>query len=70
MQANIHTQMANQILIAGTMIGVMESLLYTQRIEMDLISVIELIGSGASSSWSINNLGPRICKGIMTQDFM
>lgn len=60
--AGQHTKMANQILIAGTMIGVVESLLYAQRMEMDLDQVIKVIGSGAAGSWSINNLGPRICQ--------
>lgn len=60
--AGQHTKMANQILIAGTMIGVVESLLYAQRMEMNLETVIEVIGSGAAGSWSINNLGPRICR--------
>ncbi|MDD4648583.1 MAG: NAD(P)-dependent oxidoreductase, partial [Desulfoplanes sp.] len=57
-----HTKMANQILIAGTMIGVVESLLYAAKTGMDLDKVIDVIGSGAASSWSINNLGRRIAK--------
>jgi 3-hydroxyisobutyrate dehydrogenase len=55
-----HTKMCNQILIASTMIGVVESLLYARTAGLDLESVIEVIGSGAASSWSINNLGRRI----------
>jgi len=57
-----HTKMSNQILIAGTMIGVVESLLYSYRAGMDLEEVIAVIGKGAASSWSINNLGTRIAK--------
>jgi 3-hydroxyisobutyrate dehydrogenase len=60
-----HTKMTNQILIAGTMIGVVESLLYAQKAGLDMDAVIDVIGSGAASSWSINNLGRRIAK----QDF-
>lgn len=60
-----HTKMTNQILIAGTMIGVVESLLYARKAGMDLEKVIDVIGNGAASSWSINNLGRRIAK----QDF-
>ena len=55
-----HTKMANQILIASTMMGVCESLLYSQKAGLDPSAVIEVIGSGAAGSWSINNLGPRI----------
>jgi 3-hydroxyisobutyrate dehydrogenase len=55
-----HTKMSNQILIASTMIGVVESLLYAFKAGNDLIEVINVIGKGAASSWSINNLGRRI----------
>lgn len=58
-----HTKMCNQILIASTMIGVVESLLYAYKAGMDLHDVIAVIGKGAASSWSINNLGTRIADG-------
>ena len=57
-----HTKMCNQILIAGTMIGVVESLLYAQKSGMDMNKGIDVIGSGAAGSWSINNLGRRIAE--------
>lgn len=57
-----HTKMANQILIAGTMIGTVESLLYAYKAGLDLDETIDVIGSGAAGSWSINNLGRRIAK--------
>lgn len=60
--AGQHTKMCNQILIAGTMIGVVESLLYAERTGMDMDAVIDVIGQGAASSWSINTLGRRIAK--------
>ena len=60
--AGQHTKMCNQTLIAGTMIGVCESLLYASRAGLDQKAVIEIIGKGAASSWSINNLGPRIAR--------
>lgn len=55
-----HTKMCNQILVAGTMIGVSESLLYAAKQGMDEAKVIDIIGKGAASSWLINNLGPKI----------
>lgn len=61
--AGQHTKMTNQILIAGTMIGVVESLLYAQRTGMSPHAVIDVIGKGAASSWSINQLGRRIADG-------
>ncbi|OPX40547.1 MAG: NAD(P)-dependent oxidoreductase [Deltaproteobacteria bacterium] len=61
--AGQHTKMANQVLIAGTMVGVCESLLYAEKQGLDQQAVIDIIGKGAAGSWSINNLGPRIVKG-------
>ena len=62
--AGQHTKMCNQILVAGTMIGVSESLLYAEKVgDLDQEAVINVIGSGAASCWSINNLGPRVIRG-------
>jgi len=44
--AGQHTKVCNQILVAGTMIGVCESLLYASRLGLDEQSVINLIGKG------------------------
>lgn len=55
-----HTKMSNQILVASTMIGVVESLIYAYKAGLDLSDVIGVIGKGAASSWAINNLGTRI----------
>ena len=67
--AGQHTKMTNQILIAGTMIGVVESLLYANRAGMDAHQVIDVIGKGAASSWSINILGRRIADGDFDPGF-
>jgi len=67
--AGQHTKMCNQILIAGTMIGVCESLLYASRGGLDQAAVIDIIGKGAAGSWSINNLGPRIVEGDYSPGF-
>lgn len=55
-------KMSNQILIASTMIGTVESLIYAESANLDLEKVIGLIGQGAAGCWSINNLGPRMIK--------
>ena len=67
--AGQHTKMSNQILIATTMIGVVESLLYAYRAGNDLSEVISVIGKGAAGCWSINNLGPRIVDGNFDPGF-
>ncbi|WP_020528626.1 NAD(P)-dependent oxidoreductase [Flexithrix dorotheae] len=55
-----HTKMCNQITIAGTMIGVCESLLYAQKAGLDLNVMLEAISGGAAGCWTLNNLAPRI----------
>jgi len=67
--AGQHTKMANQVLVAGTMIGVCESLLYAVRQGLSPQAVIDIIGKGAAGSWSINNLGPRIARGDFDPGF-
>ena len=68
--AGQHTKMCNQILVAGTMIGTCESLLYGAKAGLDQQSVIDIIGKGAASCWSINNLGPRIVRGNYEPGFI
>jgi 3-hydroxyisobutyrate dehydrogenase len=68
--AGQHTKMCNQILIAGSMIGVCESLLYADKAGLDQQSVIDIIGKGAASCWAINNLGPRIVTGNYEPGFV
>lgn len=55
-----HTKMCNQITIAGTMIGVCESLLYAYRAGLDLPTMLQSISGGAAACWTLNNLAPRI----------
>ena len=64
-----HTKMSNQIVIAAAMVGVVESLLYARRAGLDLDAVIDIIGKGAASSWSLNQLGRRIVKGDFAPGF-
>lgn len=58
--AGQHTKMVNQTLIATGMIGVCEALLYGYKAGLDLETVMKSVASGAASSWSLSNLGPRI----------
>ncbi len=64
-----HTKMCNQILIATTMVGVVESLLYAVESGLEPDQVIDVIGKGAAASWSINNLGRRIVAGDFEPGF-
>jgi len=64
-----HTKMANQILIASTMVGVVECLLYAKKAGLGQEAVIDVIGKGAAASWSINTLGRRIARGDFNPGF-
>jgi 3-hydroxyisobutyrate dehydrogenase len=57
-----HTKMCNQIVIAGTMIGMCESLLYGYKAGLDLPTLLRSISGGAAACWSLDNLAPRILK--------
>ena len=58
--AGQHTKLCNQIVIAGTMIGVCESLLYGYKAGLDLETMLRSIKGGAAACWTLENLAPRI----------
>ena len=58
--AGQHAKLCNQITIAGTMIGVCESLLYGYRAGLNLETMLQSIRGGAASCWALDNLAPRI----------
>jgi 3-hydroxyisobutyrate dehydrogenase len=58
--AGQHTKMVNQILVASSMIGVCESLLYAHGAGLNLDSVLQSVSGGAAGSWALSNLAPRI----------
>jgi 3-hydroxyisobutyrate dehydrogenase len=64
-----HTKMCNQIVIAGTMIGVCESLLYGFKAGLDLPTMLASICGGAAACWSLENMAPRILKRDMAPGF-
>jgi 3-hydroxyisobutyrate dehydrogenase len=57
-----HTKMANQVIIASTMIGMVEGLLYAYKAGLDQTAVINLLAEGAAGSFSLKVYGPRIMK--------
>jgi 3-hydroxyisobutyrate dehydrogenase len=58
--AGQHTKLCNQIVIAGTMIGVCESLLYGYKMGLDLETMLRSIKGGAAACWTLENLASRI----------
>src|SRR4029079_15170943 len=55
-----HTKMCNQIVLAGTIIGVCESLLYGFKAGLDLDTMLTSITKGAAQCWILDNLAPKM----------
>ena len=68
--AGQHTKMCNQIVIAGTMIGVCESLVYAHKAGLDPELMLKSIRSGAAGCWTLENLAPRVLKGDFEPGFI
>lgn len=64
-----HAKMANQIMIAGTMTGMTEMLVYAKAAGLDLQEVIKTVGAGAAANWSLSNYGPRVLRDNYTPGF-
>lgn len=58
--AGQHAKLANQIIIAGNMIGVCEGLLYAYRAGLDLEKFLQSVSTGSAGSWAVSNLAPRM----------
>ncbi|PKN66539.1 MAG: oxidoreductase [Deltaproteobacteria bacterium HGW-Deltaproteobacteria-15] len=67
--AGQHTKMCNQILVAGTMVGICESLLYAVKLGLDQQSVFEIVAKGLAGSNLLNVFGPRISQGDFAPGF-
>ncbi|MDO4431875.1 MAG: NAD(P)-dependent oxidoreductase [Aerococcaceae bacterium] len=60
--AGQHTKMANQIMIAGTMLGMTELLVYAKAMQLSLEDVLGTVGAGSAANWSLANYAPRILR--------
>lgn len=56
-------KMVNQICIAGCVQGLAEALAFGQRSGINMEKVLSAIGSGAASSWQMNNRGMTMLEG-------
>lgn len=57
-----HAKMCNQIVIASTMVGMCEALVYGHRAGLDLEVMLSSIRGGAAGCWSLDNYAPRILR--------
>lgn len=64
-----HTKMANQIMIAGTMVGMSELLVYANAAGLELESVLDTVSGGSAQNWSLTNYAPRILREDFTAGF-
>lgn len=64
-----NAKMANQIMIAGTMTGMTEMLVYAKAANLDLKQICNTLQSGAAENFSLGSYGPRILKNDYTPGF-
>ena len=67
--AGQHTKMANQIGIAGTMLGLIDALQYAKAAGLDLEKTHAALAGGGANSWSWGAYGPRILAGDFAPGF-
>jgi 3-hydroxyisobutyrate dehydrogenase len=64
-----HAKLANQIAIAGTLLGVCEALGYARRSGLDPERVVQSISRGAAGSALLTGAGPRMLAGDYAPGF-
>ena len=67
--AGQHTKMCNQIVVASTTLATAEGLSYAIKSGLDPKNVLKSIGTGAASSFLLNNLGPKMIAGDFAPGF-
>lgn len=68
--AGQHAKMCNQIVIAGTMLGVAEGVAYARAAGLDAARVLGSIGTGAAGGFLLNMLGPKMVEADYSAGFM
>lgn len=64
-----HAKMCNQITLCGMMMSVMEALAYAQKAGLDPEKMLQSVGGGAATSWTFQNLLPRVLRGDLNPGF-
>lgn len=67
--AGQHAKMANQIAIASTMVAAAESIAYASKAGLNPSQVLDVIGTGAASSFLLNVLGRKMASEDFTAGF-
>lgn len=64
-----HMKVANQIMVASTLLGTGETLAYAKSAGLDLEQMLRIVGNGAAANFSLNTYGPRILEGDFSPGF-
>jgi 3-hydroxyisobutyrate dehydrogenase len=65
-----HCKLCNQIAIAGTMIGMIEALVYAEKSGLNVETMLSTISQGSAGSRSLDAYAPRILKKDFEPGFM
>lgn len=65
-----HAKVCNQVVVAATMIGVCEALLYARSAGIDCETLISALRPGAAGCWTLDRLAPMIIEGDFAPGFM
>ncbi|PKM88000.1 MAG: oxidoreductase [Firmicutes bacterium HGW-Firmicutes-10] len=58
-----HCKMANQIVVAGNIAAISESMYYAKNAGVDPNIVLKAVAGGSAGSWQVSNNGPKILSG-------
>jgi len=64
-----YAKLANQIIIANTMVGIAEAMAYAKKVGLNQEKVLKAIETGAAGSFSLSQLAPRMIKGDFAPGF-
>ena len=67
--AGQHTKMANQIAVAGNLLGAVEAVSYAKKAGLDPRHMLLSIANGAAQSWQLSNNVPRMLDGNFDPGF-
>lgn len=62
-------KLANQIAVAGSLLGLCEALNFARKAGLDLAQTRELLAGGAAGSWAFDHYGPKILAEDWTPGF-
>ena len=64
------TKLCNQILVAVTLMGVSEALVFARKNGLDQGVMVDAVKGGAAGSWQLSNLAPRVVNRDFAPGFM